>query len=307
MPRVTSRPRDRRRHRDALVEGERIRVILNADDFGRSAAINEAVRRAHEEGVLTSASLMVAGDAVDEAVELAREMPDLAVGLHVVLVDGSAVLSAAEIPHLVDGNGRFPNDIVRVGVRYAFHRASREEMARELEAQFERFAATGLPLSHVDGHHHLHIHPTIFAHLVPLAEHYGAQGIRVPRGELWLNLGYDHAMLVTKVLWAAALWLLSPWCRHCLRGRGLSVPRRVYGLMQSGQMHEPYVLRVLQQLDVPSAELFFHPTISPIAEPSGPNGADLEALLSPRVRQLICERDLLRSRYADLGLDSEER
>ena len=304
---MTSRTRGGRRHPDAPVEGQRIRVILNADDFGRSAAINEAVKRAYEEGVLTSASLMVAGDAVDEAVELAREMPGLAVGLHVVLVDGSAVLSVAEIPHLVDGKRRFPNDIVRMGVRYAFHRASREEMGRELEAQFERFAATGLPLSHVDGHHHLHIHPTLFAHLVPLAERYGAQGIRVPWGELWLNLGYDRAMLVTKVLWAAALWLLSPWCRRCLRGHSLSVPRRVYGMMQSGQMHEPYVVRVLQQLDVPSAELFFHPTVGPIAEPSGPNMADLEALLSPRVRQLICKRGLLRSRYAQLGTDSEER
>jgi hopanoid biosynthesis associated protein HpnK len=297
---MTSRVRDRRHHQGTLVGGERIRVILNADDFGRSAAINEAVRRAYEEGVLTSASLMVAGDAANEAVELA-------VGLHVVLVDGRATLPAAEIPHLVDSDGRFPNAIVRMGVRYAFHRASREEMVHELEAQFERFAATGLPLSHVDGHHHLHVHPTIFALLTPLAERYGAHGIRVPRGELWMNLSYDRTMLGTKVLWATALWLLSPWYRRCLRGHPLSVPRRVYGMMQSGQMHEPYVVRVLQQLDVPTAELFFHPTVSPVAERFGPNAADLEALLSPSVRQLIRERGLLRSRYAHLGIDSEER
>jgi hopanoid biosynthesis associated protein HpnK len=304
---MTSRIRDRGQHQGALTRGERIRVILNADDFGRSAAINEAVKRAHEEGVLTSASLMVAGDAAEEAVELAREMPGLAVGLHVVLVDGPAVLSAAEIPHLVDGNGRFPNAVVSMGVRYAFHRPSREEMVQELEAQFDRFAATGLPLSHVDGHHHLHVHPTIFALLTPLAARYGAQGIRVPRGELRMSLSYDRSMLGTKVLWATALWLLSPWFRRCLRGHLLSVPRRVYGMMQSGRMHEPYVVRVLRQLDVPTAELFFHPTVSPIAEPFGPNAADLEALLSPNVRQLICERGLLRSRYAHLGIDSEER
>jgi hopanoid biosynthesis associated protein HpnK len=304
---MTSRMRGRRQHQGAQDGGQRIRIIFNADDFGRSAAINEAIKRAYEKGVLTSASLMVSGKAVEEAVELARQMPDLAVGLHIVLVDGPAVLSAREIPHLVDDNGSFPSDIVRMGVRYGFSRAAQEEMARELEAQFERFVATGLPLSHVDGHHHLHMHPTVFARLVPLAERYGAQGIRVPRGELWLNLGYDRAMLMTKVLWAAALWLLSPWCRRCLRGHSLSVPRRVYGMMQSGQMHEPYVVRVLQQLDVPSAELFFHPTVGPIAEPSGPNMADLEALLSPRVRQLICKRGLLRSRYAQLGTDSEER
>lgn len=98
--------------------GPEMQVILNADDFGRSAAINAAVMQSHREGVLTSASLMVAGDAVEEAVALARETPTLAIGLHVVVVAGRAVLPPNEIPHLVDGRGWFPRDPVRTGLRY---------------------------------------------------------------------------------------------------------------------------------------------------------------------------------------------
>jgi hopanoid biosynthesis associated protein HpnK len=304
---MASRTRAEGSHQAAPIEGERIQVIINADDFGRSTAINEAVKQAHEEGVLTSASLMVTGAAVEEAVELAQQMPGLAVGLHIVLLDGLSALPAAEIPHLVDGNGRFPGNALRMGLRYAFHRPSREEMVRELVAQFERFAATGLPLSHIDGHHHMHMHPTVFALLPPLAERYGAHGIRVPRDELWTNLRYDHTMLSAKVLWATAFGLLSHWCRHCLRGHALAVPRRVYGVMQTGKMHEPYVIRVLQRLNVPAAELYFHPSLSPGNEALGPNVADLEALLSPRVRQVICERGLLRTQYAHLGIGSGER
>ena len=148
-----------------------MKLILGADDFGRSTAINRAVEQACKAGMITSASLMVAGDAFEEAVDMARQMPSLAVGLHVVLVDGRAVLPPAAIPHLVDGERRFPRDPFRAGLGYALlSRRGREELDRELAAQFERFASTGLPLSHVDGHCHLHVHPTVFRRLLPLAK-----------------------------------------------------------------------------------------------------------------------------------------
>ena len=113
--------------------------------------------------MLTSASLMVAGDAFEEAADMARRMPGLAVGLHVVLVDGRAVLPPRRSLISLMRNGRFPRDPFRAGLGYALlSRRGREELDRELAAQFERFASTGLPLSHVDGHCHLHAHPTVF-------------------------------------------------------------------------------------------------------------------------------------------------
>src|SRR5271157_1529204 len=78
------------------------RLIVNADDFGRSESINQAVIRAHREGILTTASLMVNEPAAEQAARLARENPGLGVGLHLALVCGAAALAPARIPHLAD-------------------------------------------------------------------------------------------------------------------------------------------------------------------------------------------------------------
>jgi hopanoid biosynthesis associated protein HpnK len=278
-------------------------LIVNADDFGRSPGINAATIRAHREGVLTSASLMVTGEALDEAVALARETPSLAVGLHLVTVGGPAVLPAYEIPHLVDNKGCFPNDPFRSGVRYFFSTAARRELGQELAAQFERFAATGIPLSHVDGHLNMHVHPTIFDLLLPLAEAYEAHGLRLPRDDLWLSLGYDRRRPGTKVLWAIVFGLLSRRCLDRLRDRRLAVAHRVYGLMQSGHMQESYVIGLLRSLRVPTAEIYFHPDLDARGEVLGPNPGDLATLLSPSIRQVIREHGMRLATYATLVED----
>ncbi len=276
-------------------------MIFNADDFGRSPAINAAIIRAHREGVLTSASLMVTGDAFAEAVALARATPTLAVGLHLVVSGGRAALSPQQVPHLVDAGGRFAEDPLRAGLRYAFLRAARRELAREIAAQFERFAATGLPLAHVDGHHHLHVHPVIFNLLLPLAQRYGARGVRVPRDDLWLALRYDRRDAATKIAWGLALALVCRWCARRARSNRLAVVDRVYGVMQSGQMREDYVVRALRELTAPTAELYFHPSLEASGEALGPNPDDLAALLSPAIREVIIERKLRPASYATLA------
>lgn len=277
-----------------------MQIILNADDFGRSASINAAVMRAHRLGVLTSASLMVTGDAAEEAVALARDTPTLAVGLHVVVVGGRATLPPEEIPRIVDGNGCFPDDPVRTGLRYFVSRAAQEELARELEAQFERFAATGLSLSHVDSHLLMHVHPTVFSLLLPLAVRYGARGLRLPRDDFWLAMDYDRHRAGIKALWAITFGLLGRRCLNHLGNNHLTTTHQVYGLMQTGQMQEAYVLELLRRLRVPTAELYFHPSTVHEGEALGPNPGDLATLLSPAVRQIIQERRLRLATYSTL-------
>jgi hopanoid biosynthesis associated protein HpnK len=267
------------------------RLIVTADDFGRCSAINEAVARAHDEGVLTAASLMVTGEAAAEAVEIARRTPSLAVGLHLVLTDGRAALPPEEIPHLVDGEGRFSRDPARAGLRYFFHPQARRELAREIAAQFERFAATGLPLDHVDGHQHLHLHPIALRHLLPLARQYGAGRIRVPRDRLGPALRGDRRRLPTKFLHAGVFSLLGPWARRKICRAGLDTTPWSHGLLQSGHMREEYVVRLLGSLR-DTAEIYFHPTTGPRLDALGPNPGDLAALLSPAVRAAMQERRL---------------
>jgi chitin disaccharide deacetylase len=276
-------------------------LILGADDFGISGEVNAAVLTAHRHGVLTSTSLVVAGAAATEAVAMARELPGLAVGLHLVVVDGPAVLPSHQIPRLVASDGKFANEPVKLGLRYAFSRQTRAELAAELRAQFERFAATGLPLSHVDGHHHMHLHPVVFDLLLPLAVEYGARAVRLPRDDLRLSLGHSRQTATRKVLWALVFGFLNGWCRQRLRGYDLIVADRVYGLLQTGQMHEAYVMDVLRHLRVPTAEIYFHPSTTTGAGRLGRNPDDMRTLLSPAVRRLIQERGISLTSYLALG------
>jgi hopanoid biosynthesis associated protein HpnK len=286
--------------RQADQEPVMIQIILNADDFGGSASINTAILRAHRQGVLTSASVMVTGDATAEAVAIGRQAPALAVGLHVVVAGGRAALPPEQIPHIVDKNGFFSSDPVHAGLRYFFMSTAQKELAAELEAQFERFTATGLTLSHVDGHMHMHLHPIVLRLLLPLAESHGAQGLRLPRDDFWMAMSYDRQQAGLKAAWAIVFRLLAHHCIRQLEGRSLKVADRVYGLMQTGQMHESYVLGLIRNLQVPTAELYFHPSLRDEDGRFGPNPLDLATLLSPEVRHAIQTRGLRLTTYPAL-------
>ena len=169
MTRVANKTRDaavagrvsRRTSDSSFASSTRRRLIVNADDFGRSASINHAVVRAYREGILTTASLMVNEAACEEAVVLARENPGLGVGLHITLLCGHSALPPEKIPGLVNARCEFTNNPARAGFRYFFQRSLREQLRAEIHAQFQRFRATNLPLDHVNGHLHLHLHPVV--------------------------------------------------------------------------------------------------------------------------------------------------
>src|SRR5262245_54435030 len=181
---------------------------------------------------------MVSGQAFAHAVDLARANPGLAVGLHLVLVLGRAVLPSEEIPAIVNRAGEFNSSSFRAGLNYFFNPSARRQMRLEMRAQFERFLATGLPLSHVDGHTHLHMHPTIFAELIGLCEEYGVRRVRIVKGEIVTSLRLDTRHAASKVFWGVVFNLLGSYCESLLRHRSFVRPDRVYGLLQSGDLNE---------------------------------------------------------------------
>jgi len=269
-----------------------VNLVITADDFGRSSEINRAVVLAHREGILTTASLMVAGEAAEEAVALAKENPTLAVGLHLVVVDGRAVLPPDQIPHLVDADNRFPNSPTRMGLKYAFNATARRELSLEIRAQFEKFGRTGLPLSHVDGHQHMHVHPAVFKILLPLAKQFGARGIRLPR---------DPDCFPRRFSWAIYFSLLSRWCARQIRHDQFATLERSYGLANTGQMTESYLVNLLNRRSMPDkTEIYFHPTTGQRLDQMGPNPEELKTLLSPSIKQLIQSRGIRLSTYATL-------
>ena len=233
----------------------RSRVIVSADDFGLSEAVNEGVERAHRQGCLSTASLMVAGPAAADAVMRAGRNPDLRVGLHLVAVEGPSVMRHAAIPHLVDRDGQFGSDQARLGIRYQFNRAARRELAVEIEAQFEAFKATGLRLDHATAHKHMHLHPTVGALLVEIGARHGLRAVRVP-SEPAAPL---RACGARSTLGTAALRAWTRLLRAQVRRAGMVSSDYCFGLAWSGRMTSDRVSRLLDHLPPGTSEIYFHP------------------------------------------------
>lgn len=286
-----------------------IPLIINGDDFGYSDAVNRAIIQAHREGVLTSASLMVNEHAADAAVALAKTHPSLAVGLHLVLVLGKAALPHSEIPHITNDKGRFTDSSFQAGIQYYFSATARRELRKEMRAQFERFVATGLPFSHVDGHTHLHQHPVIFEELIRLCEEFGVRRVRVVKGEMRLSLSLDRTHLPIKLVWGTVFNLLGRWCERQLEGRGFVHPQKVYGLLQSGDMNETYWLGLLKQMPLMDCEIYAHPLAldaDESAKRENPGGIrELQALTSPRLKQAIEAASFELTTYSGLSKQFE--
>lgn len=269
------------------------RLIVNADDFGRSPEINRAVLEAHEHGLLTTASLMVNEPAAAEAVALAHAHPRLGVGLHLTLVGGRSALSAREAPSLVQNESRFTDSPVRAGCRYFFRRDCRAELRREIEAQFARFQATGLTLDHVNGHLNIHLHPTVLSLLCGPAEGHSIGALRVTRDRFWLNARLAAGEWGYRVSHALIFNLLSAWARPRLRRRGVRHTRQVFGLLQNGRVDEAFLCRLLPALPAGDSELYCHPSLTEFRP-------ELDALVSPAVRRIAEQQGLQLIRYQDL-------
>jgi hopanoid biosynthesis associated protein HpnK len=277
-------------------------LIVTADDFGRDVAINEAVERGHRDGILTCASLMVAAPAASDAVERARRLPGLRVGLHLVLIDGRPVLPPAEISGLVGADGRFADNQIRASLRYFFVPGMRHLLAAEIAAQFEAFRATGLALDHVTVHQHLHLHPTIARLIVETGRDYGMRAVRLPSEPV----GVLRRAFPGERYRAPAYRPVVAALRRRLHRAGLAANDQVFGLAWSGAMVEERVLRLLPHLPPGVSELYFHPatrTTSALAAamPGYRHEDELAALLSPRVHQRIAELGISRIGYQDLA------
>ena len=277
-------------------------LAITGDDFGLSREVNRAVAEAYDHGVLTRASLMVNEDAAAEAISLARARPGLSVGLHLVVLDGRSALPPQAIPRLVASEGRLPSGPFATGLRYQFSRETRRQLAREIRAQLERFADTGLPLSHVDGHHHMHLHPFVLETLADLAGRFGIRSIRLPSEELGMALSIDRQDIARRTLWTLVFRLLRRHGERRLRAAGIHFADRVYGLLATGRVRESYLLALIPRIGSEDVELYCHPAAALPGQrfhgppESGPE--ELAALVSERVRDAIARSGFALARPA---------
>ena len=230
-------------------------LIINADDLGLTSGVNRGILRAFQDGIVTSASLLVTGSAFEEAVTLARQNRELDVGLHLTLVEERAVLGRQALPTLVDETGRFPRTSGEFFRRAVLGRISWDEVEREVAAQIARFQKAGLRLSHINSHQHLHMFPPVLQIVRRLTRKMDNVWIRNPVGP------WRKAPGVRMERWVQQLGLNLT----CLATRGLhdpplqQMPHGMYGFEVSGRLTRSALEQILRKIPDGLYELICHP------------------------------------------------
>ena len=288
------------------------RLIVTADDFGASLPVNAAIEQAHQNGILTTASLIVGAPAAQDAVERAKHTPSLKVGLHVVLVCGRPLMPAAQIPDLVDNQGNFSTQLARAGINFFFRPKIRQQLEAEIRAQFAAFHNTGLMLDHVNAHNHMHVHPTVLSLILKVGREYGGRAVRLPHEPL---LSSWCAARNTLPLRLASSLLLSPWMslmKWRLKKARMAHNDYIFGMHDTGHMTEECVLGLLAHLPHGVSEIYFHPAL---AKRDGMDPgmasyaceAEFRALTSPAVASALRQYDIQKISFSDITAQSAPR
>lgn len=281
-------------------------IIINADDFGRHAEINRAVEEGLVHGCLRSATVMPGGAAFAGAIDIARRHEELGLGVHFTLVDGHPILPPEEIPSLVGSEGDFLPDHTALLKRYLKGSINLEEVRRELAAQLQKVEATGVPLSHVDSHQHMHTLPGIIDIVLDLAARAGIRAVRTPRTPLFAGAFGGLGQLVGRLGLSTLARLAACKVHRC----GLLTPDHFAGIVAGEAVSEGELLHLIAHLLQGTTEVMMHPGTKNdvLQEDSGWQHdfeAELAAILSPRVGAALQKAEVEPVNFRHLSCTAE--
>jgi chitin disaccharide deacetylase len=240
------------------------RLIVNADDFGLTRGVNRAITACYQRGIVSSATLMATGACFEEAVELAKQMPRLSVGCHIVLVDGEPLLPAGEVRSLLaPGTNRFHHSIGEVLRAVALGRFKAAEVEAEAGAQLARLRSAGVRISHFDAHKHTHMFPSILRPLLRAASAHGVRAVRNPfeaPGAVRFSEALGNPALLLRKTETTLLraWLRRRWLK-AVRQAGFATTDGSLGVASTGTMNEAGLRAMLRRIPEGIWELVCHP------------------------------------------------
>lgn len=230
-----------------------MKIIVNADDFGRHEKINAAVEQALCRGCLRSATLMPGGKAFEHGVDIGKRHPDLGVGIHLTLVNGFPVLPPGEIPSLVTGDGVFYDDYGTFFKRYVSGKVRFDEVRAELAAQIAKVEGTGLAPTHLDSHQHLHHLPGIFGIVLELASAAGIKRLRLSRGNLSEDISGNS------IVGRVGLSVLARIAAIKAKSNGFVMPEHFAGIVAGEAVTESYLFNLFERHEKGTTEIMLHP------------------------------------------------
>jgi chitin disaccharide deacetylase len=289
------------------------RLIVNADDFGFTAGINRAIVKAHVHGIVSSSTLMARGCAFDDAVRLAKTVPGLSVGCHVVLIDGEPVLGAETLPSLTSahsGGMRFRNSLKSFAARALAGRLDQYEIEQEASAQIRKLQSAGINVSHVDTHKHTHLFPAVLRPLLRAARACGVPAVRNPFGPRRPLKGSD--LLARPGLWTRyaevrVLRTLAAKFRSTAAQEGLVTPDGTLGIVVTGTLDEKLFRGIAAIIPEGTWEFVCHPGYNDDDLKSAKTRlresreTELRLLTMPEARQLLSNHGIELISYLDLS------
>ena len=289
------------------------RLIINADDFGLTAGVNRAIVEAHENGVVTSATLMATGQAFDQAVALSQSWPKLGVGCHVVLVDGAPVLERAQVSHLLarggapNGRSHFRRTMTGFMAHALLDRRIPDEIENEAKAQISRLQSAGIKVTHLDSHKHTHVFPQVLRPLLRAARACGVRAIRNPVEPVrWSQLAARPALL-SRWTQVKVLRSLAKQFRTAIREAGMASPDGTFAIVATGTLDERLLRSMLESLPEGTWELVCHPGYNDADLQSvrtrlrGSREQELRILTSESVRDLLTTKGIEAISYQELA------
>ena len=239
-------------------------LIVNADDFGLHPLINAGIIKGHQEGFITSTSLMPSAPCWQEAVRLAKENPRLGIGVHLTLVGGvPSVLPKEKVSSLLDDDGLFLPDYVAFAKRYYSGAVKRSELEAELRAQLERALSCGVNITHIDSHQHTHVLPGINSLVLKLSNEYNIIRVRIPKEGYLFTGGFQTG--VGRLIGRSGLSLCADMAALRADSLGLRHPQHFYGMLAGGHLNAQLIANILRQLPEGVSEIMTHPGLDSAA------------------------------------------
>jgi hopanoid biosynthesis associated protein HpnK len=278
-------------------------LIVNADDFGLTKAVNQGILHAHKEGIVTSTTLMANGAAFDSAVSISRWANELGIGVHLNLTQGNPVSPAPNVPSLVNADGRFRWTPARLLRAVMARQVSLAEIEIELREQIMKVCKAGIRPTHLDGHKHVHLMPGVSDVVIRLAVEFSIPAIRCPREVapdlvgLIRSANSRTAVIKQCLVWRAVSGFARGFEQKLTRA-GLLFPTHFHGLSQTGFLRLRSVLDILANLPEGVNELMCHPGyLDADLVNSGTRllvqrEIEISALTAPIVKKLVADRGI---------------
>jgi len=278
-------------------------LIINADDFGLHETVNLGIIHGFTAGFITSTSIMASGKAFGHAVSLASANPQLGVGVHLTLVGEKPVCELDKIKSLLDNEGCLAPQYPQFLARYILGKIELADIRREFTAQVQKVVDSGIHITHLDSHQHLHIVPGILNITINIAKEFGIKAVRLPAEPYFFLGGYPCQPM--RIVARAGLTCLAQLARRKIGISQLAMPNHFFGMLAGGNMREEFLLNIIDTLPDGISEIMMHPgsnneVLNKCYNWNYHGQEELAAVTSDNVRRRIADKKITLLSFRDL-------